>query len=125
MSLTASSESPTSLSLQWLPPPEDGRNGIIILYSVNITRVSTGDSIEFTDIRDPYLTVESLRPYTQYSCSVAAYTAIGMGPYSIPILALTDEDGMNLIVMNMINCFLMLNFFFSIQPQVHLQGILE
>ena len=95
LSLGADSESPTSLSLQWLPPPEDDHNGIIIAYSVNITHVSTGDSVEFTDIQEPYLTIESLRPYTQYSCSVAAHTVIGMGPYSIPILALTDEDGMN------------------------------
>ena len=95
LSLTVNSESSTSLSLQWLPPPEDGRNGIIIAYSVNITRISNGDSIEFTDIQDLYLIVESLRPYTQYSCSVAAHTVIGMGPYSIPLLALTNEDGMS------------------------------
>ena len=95
LSLTANSESSTSLSLQWLPPPENGRNGIIITYSVNVTRVSNGDSTEFTDIQDPYLTVESLRPYTQYSCSVAAHTVIGRGPYSIPLLALTNEDGIS------------------------------
>ena len=95
LSLTANSESSTSLSLQWLPPPEDGSNGIIIAYSVNVTHASNGDSIEFTDIQDPYLTVESLRPYTQYSCSVAAHTVIGMGPYSIPLLALTNEDGIS------------------------------
>ena len=53
--------------------------------------------MEFTDIEEPYLTVQSLRPYTEYSCSVAAHTVIGMGPYSVSILAITDEDGMNYV----------------------------
>ena len=87
------SGSPDSLTLQWLPPPEQGQNGIIISYSVNVTHNSTGDVQHFSSIIEEYFTVESLSPYTAYLCSVAAHTIIGMGPYAVPVLAITDEDG--------------------------------
>ena len=94
LSLSVISGSPDSLNLQWLPPPEDGQNGIIISYSVNVTHNSTGDVQHFSGIKEQYFTVEFLSPYTAYLCSVAAHTTIGMGPYAVPELAITDEDGM-------------------------------
>lgn len=94
LSLRAISASPDSLNLQWLPPPEDGQNGIIVNYSVNVTHNSTGDVQHFSGIQEQYFTVEFLSPYTAYLCSVAAHTTIGMGPYTVPELTITDEDGM-------------------------------
>ena len=40
-----------------------------------------------------FISVSSLSPYTTYLCSVAAQTAIGLGPYTSPHTVTTDEEG--------------------------------
>ena len=34
-----------------------------------------------------------LQPFTTYICRIAARTAMGVGPYSIAVTAVTQQDG--------------------------------
>ena len=79
-----------SIFLSWDPLPPEDQNGIILGYLINITDISSEDTLQFSS--DTHnLTIESLRPYTTYTCLVAAYTSIGMGPFSVEISVQTLE----------------------------------
>ncbi len=39
------------------------------------------------------ITVQNLHPYYQYMCVVAAYTSVGVGPFSPALTQRTAEDG--------------------------------
>ena len=65
------------------------------MYKVSIFEVQTNTSSTHVGevSEDPMqLRVESLHPYYDYVCSVAAVT-IGPGPYTSPLLVRTLEDG--------------------------------
>lgn len=68
----------------WEPPLLEIRNGIIQRYTSTITELETGTAttlfIEATSVN-----VTSLHPYYLYSCTVAAETSVGVGPFSSPI----------------------------------------
>ena len=36
--------------------------------------------------------VDSLNPYTEYVCIIAAHTVAGLGPYTVELLVRTQED---------------------------------
>lgn len=88
------SQSSSSLTLAWMAPPPERRNGLIIGYSINVTNTDTGVSMLLSSTRES-ITVSQLSPYTSYLCSVAAQTIVGQGPYTSPITVTTDEDGKN------------------------------
>ena len=73
----------------------DEQNGVITSYTINITETGSGNTIQRTvsSSQDASITVESLLPFTTYSCSIAASTAVGMGPFSILVTLNTPEDG--------------------------------
>ena len=79
-----------SIFLSWDPLPPEDQNGIILGYLINITDISREDTQQFSS--DTHnLTIESLRPHTTYTCLVAAYTSVGMGPFSVEISVQTLE----------------------------------
>ena len=79
-----------SIFLSWDPLPTEDQNGIILGYLINITDISREDTLQFSS--DTHnLTIESLRPHTTYTCLVAAYTSVGMGPFSVEISVQTLE----------------------------------
>lgn len=86
------SPSPSSLVLQWQPPPILHRNGLIINYMVQFTEISTHNSSTFFS-NSTSMEVEMLSAFTAYSFSVSAATAIGFGPMSEHLIVLTAEDG--------------------------------
>ena len=68
------------------------RNGIITGYFVNVTDIENDITIQlFTS--SIALIVDSLEPFTVYTVTVAAQTAVGAGPYSIGLSTITTEDG--------------------------------
>lgn len=81
-----------AILFQWNLPLPQNQNGIITGYLVNITALETGAMIHMST---PYLnlTLHSLRPFTTYSCIVAARTSVGLGPFSTTINIQTLEDG--------------------------------
>ncbi len=58
---------------------------------MNVTAVASGESLHlFTAEND--ITVGQLQPFTTYSCTVAAQTEAGIGPYSaLPVPVTTAE----------------------------------
>ena len=84
-------DSPRSLRLTWEPPLDENRNGIITEYTAFVT-VDGGTAMELTTANTS-LVVGNLRPFTTYSCSVAASTRVGQGPLTGTMLVTTPEDG--------------------------------
>ena len=87
------------LTLQWLPPSECLRNGNITHYHLNCS---------FSNATHPYInqtidariesiihTINDLNPFTNYTCSLAAGTGIGIGP-ATSLNITTLESSMNM-----------------------------
>ena len=86
------SSSPSTVILEWDPPLQEDRNGVITGYLVNITEVESGKEFQFSSSTNS-LSIDSLTPFTTYTCVIAATTIVGHGPYSNTIVVLTPEDG--------------------------------
>jgi receptor-type tyrosine-protein phosphatase Q len=78
--------------LQWLPPIDMYRNGIIRHYFI-ILKESNGSGVfnHTTPTSQPSGNVGSLQPDTEYTCSVAAVT-VSTGPLSPAITFTTEPD---------------------------------
>ena len=91
--LSAASLTSTSITLQWLPPPDHLLNGIIRYYHILIsdpTEVTVHDSL--VDGGELEVFVDDLHPYFLYNCSIAAVTVEDGPPSSIQILTLEDGE---------------------------------
>ena len=80
-----------SVSLSWNPPPIDQQNGLICYYIIHCTPAGSGPMINMTS-NITEITIQSLLPYSQYSCTVAAFT-IDIGPASIMLTFTLPEAG--------------------------------
>lgn len=90
----ALAQSPTLISLHWLPPPSVHINGRFQYYLVNITETNTGRKWTFSAV-DTVLRVGSLHPDYVYAFTITART-IGNGPYSPLLTVRTRQDGTKL-----------------------------
>ena len=70
-----------SAVLSWEAPPPEDRNGIVVGYAINVTKVQSGERMELFS-NSTTLTVHNLQPYTLYLCVSAAVTNAGRGPVS-------------------------------------------
>lgn len=86
------SQSSSSVSLSWMPPQLERRNGIITGYSVNVTHSDSREST-LLSTTESSITIVQLSAFTTYLCSVAARTVVGLGPYTMQLTVSTDEDG--------------------------------
>ena len=87
-------DSSRSVTFSWLAPLASEQNGVIISYTLNITETGSGQTIQRSVLSSQTsVTVNSLLPFTTYSCSIAASTSIGMGPFSTLLTVVTPEDG--------------------------------
>ena len=82
----------TSVSVMWEAPPTELQNGVIRHYQVTAFEVDTGQTVTLRATASTAFTVGELHPYYTYRISVAAVT-VATGPLSIPISALTLQDG--------------------------------
>ncbi len=95
----------SSIALTWDPPLPEGRNGIIIGYTVNITALETGARLQlFSPV--PQLTVSVLDAFTTYICIIAGNTIIGRGPFTTELQVRTLPDGMhyNRTALDLLQC---------------------
>ena len=93
----AVASSSRSATVTWDPPPMAQQNGIIILYTINVTVADSGEMFQLTSTTTS-LTVSTLQPFTTYFCIIAASTSVGMGPFSTVVTLQTPEDGTLLCV---------------------------
>ena len=78
-------------TLNWWPPSEENRNGLIRFYYVFVTELETGRSFTLNSTTTNHL-VESLHPFYSHNFSVAAVT-VAAGPISDTITLQTSEVG--------------------------------
>ena len=88
--------SSTQIQLTWQPPLSEIQNGRVRLFTVSVFEVQTNTTYSYIRRSQPSddltLQLESLHPFNEYVCSVAAIT-IGPGPYTSPLSVRTFEDG--------------------------------
>ena len=74
--------SPNVIVFTWNPPPYEDQNGEIILYNVSVELTGAPDifMIQFETAGES-ITFNDLKPYTNHTFSVAAWTSIGIGPF--------------------------------------------
>ena len=90
--LRAITVSSTSVVLIWEPPSPRDLNGHVIGYSINVTKLRTGETQALFS-NSTMLTVYDLQPYTIYACMSAAVTNVGHGPFSNALQIETLEAG--------------------------------
>jgi hypothetical protein len=93
--------SPRAITLKWGYPLEDDRNGVISGFRV---RFIESISNNFTDleVENATITIEEVKPFTLYYAEVAAFTMVGIGPYTARIRVLTPEDVPSPVSMTML-----------------------
>ena len=72
------------------------QNGVITMYEVMYTPLEDFDGsimTRTTNGTEPSLLLMDLEEYVNYTISVRAYTSVGAGPYSDPVIVLTNEEG--------------------------------
>ena len=90
--LRAVTVSSTFVVLTWETPPPENLNGRVIGYSINVTKLLSGERQELFS-NSTMLTVYNLQPYTVYTCISAAVTNAGHGPFSNVLQVETLEAG--------------------------------
>ena len=80
MQVTA--ESSSSISVTWKEPEEDKRNGIIVNYTLCISREESKPCFEEITTKEKMLVIGSLNASTKYYVRVLASTKVGRGNYS-------------------------------------------
>ncbi len=78
---------PTTISLEWSPPPKQHWNGIIRRYKISVLARESGSILEDSTTRLT-ATIQSLHPDYSYVCKVAAVT-VAEGVYSRTIIVST------------------------------------
>lgn len=79
----------------WHPPVEDQQNGEILYYTVTIY-INTGQGSHQTHTittNSSRIQLPLLRPFSDYSITVAASTSVGRGPFIEPVFFNTPEAG--------------------------------
>ncbi|KRZ30000.1 Protein sidekick -like protein [Trichinella pseudospiralis] len=92
----ATPESPKSVVVTWQKIAEQQQNGHILGYRVEYRSVGSPTDIGHEVVNDESrlaVTLDGLRPYTDYRIKVAGITMVGIGVYSEPDLVIrTAED---------------------------------
>ena len=89
VNLTITFINSSALLLSWSKPIQP--NGIIIKYTFNCS-----NNLIETETINENTTLVGLKPYTNYTCSVRAHTAVGSGPVAT-MIGQTDESSINQI----------------------------
>ena len=97
VNLTVEATTAESITLSWSPPDVQSQNGIITGYLINVTAIGTGATFQVSSTTTN-LVIQSLRPFTTYSFTIAAMNSAGIGPFSTPLTVQTNETGKSYIV---------------------------
>jgi hypothetical protein len=88
--------SSTSIMVSWDEVPAIDQNGMIVNYEVLYQPLVTFDGAIGPDnvsVEEMSVVLVALEGNVEYNISVRAYTSEGAGPYSIGVIATTNEDG--------------------------------
>ena len=90
------SNSPTSITISWQPPPKKERHGIIKGFKLYYRERSSEGTTTIVTINSEVTlskVVHGLFKYTEYEFQVSAFTSVGDGPKSVVNIERTKEDG--------------------------------
>ena len=90
---TAAATGTISAQFSWQPPSDDDINGILSYYLLRIVDESFNLTNITINITSTNYVIATLEEYVRYSCQVAAATEAGVGPYTSPIIIITQQDG--------------------------------
>ena len=92
--VTGENSSSTSILVKWDEVPADQRNGIITGYTITYHSQTENDNGNVVAGRyDLEKNLTNLKEYVNYNITVFAFTAIGDGPVSNPVIVVrTDQD---------------------------------
>ena len=94
VSVMASAVDSRTLRISWSPPPPASRNGIITEYVLSLSVMETGAQSQHRATgSDSSLSISDLHPDYTYTYTLAATTALGMGPFSNFSSIRMPEDG--------------------------------
>ena len=91
--IVATALTSNSISLSWDLPLSEERNGAITGYIINITNLDTEMIQQHVTGLVSDITISNLNPFTVYVTTIAARTAIGVGPFSGVVSTQTLEGG--------------------------------
>ena len=98
--LTANSTGPTTVALSWQAPHAEEQNGRLLSYTLEYSISGSPDTAQEISVPvdsskggDQQRVVEGLQPYTTYQFRVRAMNEVGAGPFSNPVVIITQEDG--------------------------------
>ena len=90
--ITGFADSPYSVTLMWIPPPNDQHNGVLTGYVVNVAILENNGS--FSQIsQNSSLILDTLKPFRTYTFAIAAMTVVGVGPTGDLITIKTPPTG--------------------------------
>ena len=91
LGVTAASISSTSIRISWQAPLLELQNGEITAYHITVLELETGLVRAFTTVpTDSIYVVNSLHPFYNYNCSVAAFTN-DLGPIAYYVVQTLPE----------------------------------
>ena len=101
----------TSISVSWEEVKADKQNGIITGYTIIYRSQTENHNGNVTaGPNDRQKDITGLKEYVLYNITVLAFTAVGNGPSSTPVLVVrTNEDGKLVILQKIslsLNCFI-------------------
>ena len=95
--VTAVAQSPTEILVSWTELSDICQNGKVTLYEVQYKPLETFNVLDSAtvNVTAPATTmnITDLEEYVEYNISVRAYTSVGPGSYSDPVIERTLEDG--------------------------------
>ena len=93
MNIVFSSVVARSIIVSWDEVPCLGQNGPITGYLLYYTNTTFSDTINITVGKNRSYILTELRPYTNYTVTVAAYNDVGTGPTSDNRIQQTEQAG--------------------------------
>ena len=81
-----------SALITWIPPTDEEKNGVITGYTVSLMEAEREEAIYLRTNMNS-INITGLMPFSTYFLSIAASTAIGLGPFGIMLMVNTQEDG--------------------------------
>ena len=94
--VVAISTSPSNVQVAWDEVPELDRNGIITMYEIQYWMMGDQDNSNNITVGPALfnLVLNGLEDFQIYVVRVRAYTMVGAGPYSEPVTAEPEQNGL-------------------------------
>ena len=93
-SITATDINATAVSFSWQTLKRNDTNGDLVAFAVKLVRLDTSTEIQrnISSSLQSFI-ANGLKPYANYSITIAAVNRAGVGPYSTSVVTETLQSG--------------------------------